>query len=97
MENLQNIIDDQADDIKDLKDLIDNQNDIIEDLRTQISNLSDKFSELSDNEATIKENALKCERDIEALRKDSDRNFEKFSENDANFGKSLLEQKVKVK
>ena len=94
IDNLQNIIDDQADELKDLKDTIDEQNDTIEDLRAKISDLADKFSELSDIEKTNSENALKCERMIESVQKESDRNFEKFAENDSKLGRELLQQKV---
>ena len=94
IDNLQTIIDDQADELKDLKDTIDEQNDTIEDLRAKISDLADKLSQLSDVEKTNTENALKCERMIETVQKESDRNFDKFSENDSKLGRELLQQKV---
>ena len=78
-----------------MKDTIDEQNDTIEDLRTKISELAEKFSELSDIEKSNTENSLKCERMIETIQKESDRNFEKFSENDSKLGRELLQQKVK--
>ena len=94
IENLQNIIDDQADDIKDLRDTIDNQNDVIDELKNKINEVTNRLSELSEDEDKTKENTDKCERMIESLQKDSDRNFERFSENDSKFGQELLQQKV---
>ena len=79
-----------------MKDTIDEQNDTIEDLRAKISELADKFSELADTEKTNTEKALKCERMIETVQKENDRNFEKFSENDSKLGRELLQQKVIV-
>ena len=49
-------------------------------MRAKISELADQFSELADTEKTNTEKALKCERMIETVQKESDRNFEKFSE-----------------
>ena len=94
IENLQNIIDDQADDIKDLRDTIDNQNDVIDELKNKINEVTSRLSELSEDENKTKENTEKCERMIQSLQKDSDRNFETFSENDSKFGRELLQQKV---
>ena len=96
VENLQNVIDDQADDIKDLKETIDSQNNMIEDLKTQINKLSDVLNEISVEDDNNRESGLRCERKIEMLLKENDRNFEKFSENDAKFGQELLQQKVNL-
>ena len=65
-------------------------------MRAKISELADKFSELADTEKTNTEKALKCERMIETVQKESDRNFEKFSENDSKLGRELLQQKVTI-
>ena len=65
-------------------------------MRAKISELADKFSELADTEKTNTEKALKCERMIEIVQKESDRNFEKFSENDSKLGRELLQQKVTI-
>jgi len=93
IENLQNVIDDQSDEIQDLKDTIEGQNSLIEDLKTQINKISDVLNEISVEDESNKESGLRCERKIEMLLKENDRNFEKFSENDAKFGQELLQQK----
>ena len=88
------MIEDQADELKDLKDTIDDQNDTIDDLKMKLEDLSDKFTELSEDENKVKESNLLHGQMIESLKRDNDKIFQKLSDNDSKFDKELIHQKV---
>ena len=88
------MIEDQADELKDLKDTIDDQNDTIDDLKMKLEDLSDKFTELSEDENKVKESNLLHGQMIESLKRDNDKIFQKLSDNDSKFDKEIIHQKV---
>ena len=94
LESLQNVIDDQADDLRDLRDTVDDQNDTIEDLKLEMKELTERMSKLSEGEDNNKEQIVKVERSVDTLQKESDSRFEDLSEKDSKIGQDLIQHKV---
>ena len=94
LESLQNVIDDQADDLRDLRDTVDDQNDTIEDLKLEMKELTERMSKLSEGEDNNKEQIVKVERSVDTLQKESDSRFEDLSEKDSKIGQELHQHKV---
>ena len=94
MESLQNIIDDQADDLRDLRDTVDDQHETIEDLRSEMKELTERMTKLSEGEDNNKEKLIIVERSMDTLHKESDSRFEDLSEKDSKIGQELLQHKV---
>ena len=94
IENLQNIIDEQADEISDLKDTIDKQGETIDDLKAKISELSDQTTKIEIESHRNEEDILKFSRALEKEKKENSKKFEELSEHDSKFGQELLQQKV---
>ena len=94
LENLQNIIDDQTEDLKDLRDTLEDQNETIEDLKSKVGALTEKLTEISDKEEINKEQIVILERSIDTSNKESDSRFDDLSEKDSKIGQELLQQKV---
>ena len=94
MENLQTIIDDQADEISDLKETIEKQSETIAELKTKIDELSVKSTELQLDTEKNNEEILKVSRALESDKKSNGKQFEELSEHDSKFGQELLQQKV---
>ena len=95
LENLQNIIDDQTEDLKDLGDTLEDQNDTIEDLKSKVGELTEKLTEISEAEQSNKEQIVILERSVDTLNKETDTSFDRLSEKDSKIGQELLQQKVK--
>ena len=94
MESLQNIIDDQADDLRDLRDTVDDQSMTIEDLKSEMKELTERMTKLSEGEDNNKEKLVIVERSMDTLHKESDSRFEDLSEKDSKIGQELLQHKV---
>ena len=95
MESLQNVIDDQADDLRDLRDTVDDQNETIEDLKLEMKELTERMTKLSEGEDSNKEKILIVERSMDTLHKESDSRFEDLSEKDSKIGQDLIQHKVR--
>ena len=95
MESLQNIIDDQADDLRDLRDTVDDQNETIEDLKLEMKELTERMTKLSEGEDSNKEKIVMVEGSLDTLHKESDSKFKDLSEKDSKIGQELLQHKVK--
>ena len=94
LESLQNIIDDQADDLRDLRDTVDDQNETIEDLKSDMKELTERMTKLSEGEDKNKENIVIVEKSMDTFHKESDSRFEDLSEKDSKIGQELLQHKV---
>ena len=95
IENLQNIVDDQADEISDLKENIEKQSDTINELKGKLEELSINLTALQSDNGNNIEDILKVKRSLENDKKSNAKLFEELSENDSKFGQELLLQKVR--
>ena len=94
VENLQNIIDDQAEEIGDLKETIEKQSETLAELKKKITELSETTTELQLDTDKNNEEVLKVSRALDSDKKSNAKQFEELSEHDSKFGQELLQQKV---
>lgn len=93
VDNLQNIIDEQADEISDLKETVEKQSDSIADLKTKVDELTVKSNELNFDTEKNKEEIRKVGRALDGEKKTNSKVFEELSDHDSKIGQELIQQK----
>ena len=96
IENLQNIIDDQTDDLRDLRDTVDDQKETIEDLKSKVKDLTERITELSDDGRNNTEKIVLVETSVETLQRENESKIEDLSDKKSKIGQELLQQKVNI-